>query len=59
MLWIDLRILIVDTGRVLWRLLPLIMGRERRSFSSASDDDVGGSKCQRQPKTDPLTAVEF
>jgi len=25
-LWTDLRILIVDTGRVWWRLLPLIMG---------------------------------
>jgi hypothetical protein len=24
-LWIDIRILIVDTGRVWWRLLPLIM----------------------------------
>ena len=26
MLWTDLRILIVDTGRVWWRLLPMIMG---------------------------------
>ncbi|HJV15607.1 MAG TPA: hypothetical protein VJ625_17105 [Propionibacteriaceae bacterium] len=26
MLWTDLRILIVDTGRVWWRLLPTIMG---------------------------------
>jgi hypothetical protein len=26
MLWADLRILIVDTGRVWWRLLPMIVG---------------------------------
>ena len=26
MLWTELRVLIVDTGRVWWRLLPLIMG---------------------------------
>lgn len=26
MLWTDIRILIVDTGRVWWRLLPMIMG---------------------------------
>ena len=26
MLWTELRILIVDTGRVWWRLLPVIMG---------------------------------
>jgi hypothetical protein len=25
-LWTDLRILIVDTGRVWWRLVPLIIG---------------------------------
>jgi hypothetical protein len=50
-LWTDLGILIVDTGRVWWRLLSLIIGRERRSFSSASDD-VGGSKarCANAPR---------
>ena len=26
MLWTDLRILVVDTGRVCWRLLPQILG---------------------------------
>lgn len=26
MLWAELRVLIIDTGRVWWRLLPLIMG---------------------------------
>lgn len=26
MLWTELRVLIVDTGRVWWRLLPIIMG---------------------------------
>ena len=26
MLWTELRVLIVDTGRVWWRLLPMIMG---------------------------------
>ena len=26
MLWTELRVLIVDTGRVWWRLLPVIMG---------------------------------
>lgn len=26
MLWTDLRVLIVDTGRVWWRLLPMIVG---------------------------------
>ena len=26
MLWTDLRILVVDTGRVWWRLLPQILG---------------------------------
>ena len=26
MLWADLRILVVDTGRVWWRLLPQLLG---------------------------------